>query len=105
MLYLYQALAVGVQESEIPCTSEPLRQNMLHKQPQERLSRDGPELYLPGFAVLITEGHLAICTGNNILFLNHATIEVATDENQDSVNGYAAPQSRRVSLAVVYHFG
>ena len=47
---------------------------MLQNQPQEVSSRNGPVVIAFGFAVNITEGDLAILTGQDIFFPDHATV-------------------------------
>ena len=49
---------------------------MLQHQPKEVLALEGAVSGLPGVAVDILEGHFAIVIGNDVVFTDHATVQV-----------------------------
>ena len=69
-------------ETEVAGTPESFRQDMLQEQPQELCAGDCSGFDSLGFAVSITEGHLAAGAGDYVLLLNHAAIEIATEIEQ-----------------------
>jgi len=60
---------------------------MLEDQPQELGARYGSGLELLGIAIAVAKGHLAVFAGDNILFLDHAFVEIAAKLEQRLLAG------------------
>lgn len=82
LYHLNELFAIGMEKAKVASPSEALRQDMLQQQPQELFTAKRSELKLPGLAVSVTEGDVAVTTGNNVLLLNHAAVKVATQIDQ-----------------------
>ena len=77
-----QALAVGVQKTEVAGAPETLRQPMLQHQPQELRAGDGSPFPLPRLGVAIAEGHLAVCAGDDIRLPDDAPVQITPQVDQ-----------------------
>ncbi len=77
-----QALAVGVQKTEIAGAPETLRQHMLQHQPQELRAGDGAPLPFPRLGVAIPESHLAVFTGDDIRLPDDTPVKITPQVDQ-----------------------
>jgi hypothetical protein len=71
-----------MEESKVPRSPETFGQNMLENQLEKLRAWKRSCEHLFAFAVLVTKGHLAILTGDNIFFLDDPFIEIATEIDQ-----------------------
>ena len=74
-----QALAVGMQKTEVARSPEALGQHMLQDQPEEIRAGQSALLGPPGLGVLIAEADLAVAAGDDVLLANDAAIEIAPE--------------------------
>ena len=76
-LYQRQAFfGIAVQEAVIPDPTKALGQDMLQHQPQEVLTLEGAVQGPARLAFEIPEGHLAVAIGNDVVFTDHAAVQV-----------------------------
>ena len=73
-----QALAVWMQEADIARPSEPLGQHMLQYQPEEIRATHSSTRKLPGFAIAVTETHLTVRAGDDVVLADDPAIQIAT---------------------------
>jgi len=82
-----QPLAVGMQEAEVTGAPESFWQDVLQDQPQELGRGDLPRLGAPAFGLFVAKGHLPIVTGEDVLFPDHAPVEIAPEIDQRLLAG------------------
>ena len=71
-----QAFAIGMQEAEVARPPKTFRQHMLQHQPQKLRAGYGSPFHLPRLGVAITERHVTVVAGDDILLPDHAPVKV-----------------------------
>lgn len=77
-----QALAVGMQKAEIARPPEAFGQHMLQDQPQEMRTGDGALFHRSGLGVAITEAHLAVVAGDDVLLGDAAPVQITAQVDE-----------------------
>jgi len=71
-----------MQKAEVARSPEALGQDVLQDQPQEGCAAYRAHRHLPGLAVAVAKADLILVTGQDVLLLNDAPIEIATEIDQ-----------------------
>jgi hypothetical protein len=77
-----QAFAVRMEKAEVARAPKALGQDMQQEQPKEGRAAHRAQRHLAGLAVAVTEADLPLLARQNVLFPNHAPIQIAAQIDQ-----------------------